>query len=291
MEPEDTLADLHIHTTSSDGTDSLSTRLEQAEDRGLSTIAVTDHDTISLDLTDRSTEVDGIELISGVEVRADLFDTKVELLGYYVDPSSPRLDAVLEQARSYRHDRNREILDRLEEVTDESYSYTDLSEQTDGLLGRPDIAAELVDQGIVDSIGAAFDEHLGADGDAFVPMERVPAGEVIDAIQAANGVVSLAHPGRIRSDRVPEMVSGLTDLGLDGIEVWYPYGSSGPDAYADIEVDGADALASDHGLVRTGGSDCHGSTSEKFRIGSVGVPPESLERLRDTAVDRAPFEA
>jgi predicted metal-dependent phosphoesterase TrpH len=114
-------------------------------------------------------------------------------------------------------------------------------------------------------------------------MERVGHERVVAAVHAAGGVASLAHPGRIRSERVPEMVERLVDAGLDAVEVRYPYGESGPGAYADIGVEEAAALAEEYGLLATGGSDCHGPGSGKFRIGEVRLPAADYEALRGAA--------
>lgn len=276
-------ADLHLHTPASDGTDDVSTRLEQAAERGLAAIAITDHDVIGDDLDRRVTTRGGIELITGLEVRADLFDTKIELLGYYVDPDNTQLESVLGTARQYRRERNRTMIERLNDVTGASLAYDTLRQEADDNLGRPHLAERLVQAGVVDSIGEAFDSYVGSDGDAYVPMERLPYTQVIDAIHTAGGVASLAHPGRIRSRRVPEMVEQLVEAGLDGLEVWYPYDETGPAAYADIGVSEAMELADRHGVVPTGGSDCHGAESDKFRIGSVRAPEDSIKSLRRAA--------
>lgn len=98
------------------------------------------------------------------------------------------------------------------------------------ILGRPHIAGVLVDEGVVDSVGEGFNEYLGTNGAAFVPMERVPAAEVVEAIRAAGGVVSLAYPGRIRTDSIESIVSTLVEAGLDAIEVPYPYGDVSSDS-------------------------------------------------------------
>lgn len=126
-------------------------------------------------------------------------------------------------------------------------------------------------------------------GNAFVPMERVPAPEVIDAIQGAGGVVSLAHPGRIRGESIISIVDELVEAGLDGIEVQYPYDSAPTEGYADVSVEDAAKIAEEHGLLKTGGSDCHGPDSGKFRLGEVRVPEAQLNRLRARADQRRPL--
>jgi predicted metal-dependent phosphoesterase TrpH len=278
MATNDIVADFHVHTTGSDGTDSLSTRIEQARKRGLDAIAITDHDRVIDELGAGSTGYDDIEVVTGVEVRADLFETKIELLGYFVDPMNSTLTSVLEQARQYRRERNRKLVTQLNEATDIELNYEALAGEVRGGLGRPHIAGVLVEEGYVDSISDAFTEYLAESGDCFVPMERVSYKRVLDAIHAAGGTASLAHPGRIRSDRVPEMVATAADYGLDAIETWYPYGDE-----TAFEVADAHRLAGQYDLLRTGGSDCHGRDSGKFRIATCGMSPDAVERLRDAA--------
>lgn len=271
----DVIADLHMHTTGSDGTDTLQERIEQAHERGLDAIAITDHDRVIDELGAGSRTVRGLEVVTGVEVKADIFDTKVEFLGYYVDPEDPTLVSVLERARRFRRERNRELVSRLNEATELELDYETLAGEVRGGLGRPHLAAILVEEGYVGSIGAAFEQYLAEEGDVYVPMERIPSNEVIDAIQSAGGVASLAHPGRIRSDRVPEMVAKATEQGVDAIETWYPYGEE-----SDFSVADAERLADEYNLLRTGGSDCHGTTSGKFRIGTTGIDTEVFEALQ-----------
>jgi predicted metal-dependent phosphoesterase TrpH len=283
------VADLHVHTTASDGTSSLAERFTQAAARDLPVLAITDHDNIGGALDGRVDRRDDVTCITGVEIRADCVDTKVELLGYFVDPTADQMSAVLRRARRYRVERNRKLLAKLNEAAGLELDHEELSASVQGGLGRPHVAKALVEEGIVASIGAAFDEYLGRDGPAYVEMERVPARAVLDAIHAAGGVASLAHPGRIHSDRVPEIVARLAAQGLDGIEVWYPYDDgSSPTADTDVGVAEADALATEHDLLRTGGSDCHGPASGKFRLGSVRVPADDLEALFEAAGLEAP---
>jgi predicted metal-dependent phosphoesterase TrpH len=110
-------------------------------------------------------------------------------------------------------------------------------------------------------------------------MERAPYDEVIEAVHEAGGITSLAHPGRIRSDRVPEMVEELVDEGLEALEAWYPYGEIRSEDYANIGVKEAETLAEEHSLLKTGGSDCHGPGSGKFRIGGVQVSRNNYRNL------------
>jgi predicted metal-dependent phosphoesterase TrpH len=181
---------------------------------------------------------------------------------------------VLEQAREYREQRNRALADRLGTETGLDFSYEELANRAPGMLGRPHFARELVEAGIVGSIGAAFDEYLGEDGAAYVPMERIPYQKVIDAIHDAGGVVSMAHPGRMDHLDIRDAIATLAEAGMDALEVYYPYG---PEPAIDVET--AATVADEHGLLRTGGSDCHGPGSGKFRIGEVRLSADEFERL------------
>jgi len=285
-ELDDGVADLHMHTTASDGTCSVADRVSQAVERGLDAIAITDHDRISDDLTGRSEHRDGVEVVTGIEIRADCLGTKVEILGYFVDPSDPALRETIATVREFRRERNRRLVENVNDAAGTAMDYEAMRERADGMLGRPHVAQRLVDEGLVDSIGAAFDGYLATDGDAYVEMERLDAPVVIDAIHAAGGVASLAHPGRIRADgpdAVAAIVDSLVDDRLDAIEVPYPYGEIGHGGYAAVSVEDAATLAGEHGLLRTGGSDCHGPDSGKFRIGTVRLGQSDLDALRDRA--------
>lgn len=289
MDSGNGVADLHMHTTASDGTCTVDDRIQQAEESGLEAIAITDHDTAPDRLEHRVTHRDGVELITGVEVRADVLDTKVELLGYYIDPTADALVNLLEQVRSYRRDRNKQIIQRLHDVTGLDRSYSEIHSEADGILGRPHIATVLIEAGHADSVGDAFDEYLGSTGSAFVPMDRVPATEVIEVLKGAGGVVSLAHPGRIRTETIDSIIEQLASGGLDAIEVPYPYADAPSEGYADVDVADAGALADRFDLQQTGGSDCHGPGSGKFRIGDVRITREQLTAIRQLASDRRPL--
>lgn len=280
------VADLHIHTTASDGTCSVQDRVKQASDLNIGAIAITDHDTIAATLTSRVTHHNGLELVTGVEVRADVDNTKVELLGYYLDPTDERLERILEMVRSYRRERNQQIITRLNETTSLDIQYREIQPMADGILGRPHIADLLVNEGIVDSIGAAFEQYLGSSGTAFVPMKRVPAKDVIEAIQNAGGVVSLAHPGRVRTDDIESIIQTLAAQGLDALEVPYPYGDIADESYADVAPKDAAEFAEQFDLLQTGGSDCHGANSDKFRIGQIRITQSSLDEIRQLSTDR-----
>lgn len=151
--------------------------------------------------------------------------------------------------------------------------------------GRPHLADALIDRGFVDSVGEALERYLGRQGEAFVPMKRLPAETVIETIHRAEGLASLAHPGRIRTStqHVERLVGTLVESGLDAIEVWYPYGTIESAAYADITASDALEMAADYNLLATGGLDCHGPGSGKFRMGEIRLPRPAFDELQSEA--------
>lgn len=283
------VADLHTHTTASDGTITVDQRIDSAREMRLEAIAITDHDIISANLNTPSEDRNGVEVITGVEVRADLFDTKIEILGYFVNPEDAALQSMLNQVQEFRQQRNEKLVENLDDTTDLALSYEDVSSSVDRIFGRPHLAELLVEEGIVNSVGEAFSEYLAEGGAAFVPMQRLPAEEVVSTLHEAGGATVLAHPGRIRTDEstVETMVETLTRFGLAGIETWYPYDIGRGSSYASVSVDDAFALAEQFDLVPTGGSDCHGPDSGKYRMGEVRVSSEYLEKIRRKAPSRS----
>jgi len=198
-----------------------------------------------------------VEVITGVEVRASALETKVEILGYFVDLTDSMVREMLKKVRGFRRTRDERLVENAVRETGVDLTYDELRRSADGNLGRPHIAERLVETAVVGSVQEAFDAHLAADGDAFVPMERLATDRIIAVIHAVGGVTSLAHPGRIRADT--PTVESLDEDSLDAIEVWYSCDERWGSAYADI--DDALALAEGFDLVPTGGSDCHGPDS------------------------------
>lgn len=283
------VADLHMHTTASDGTITVNERVELAREMDIEAISITDHDIITAVLSAPSEDRDGVEVITGVEVRADLLDTKTEILGYFVDPEDTALQSMLNRVQEFRRQRNEALVGNLDDTTDLSLTYETVSSSVGRMFGRPHLAELLVEEGVVNSIGEAFGEYLAEGGAAFVPMQRLPAEEVISTLHEAGGATVLAHPGRIRTDEstVEKMVESLSRFGLDGIETWYPYDTVSGSSYASVGVEDAFALAEQFDLIPTGGSDCHGPDSGKYRMGEVRVSSEHLEAIRRRAPSRS----
>jgi len=268
------MIDLHLHTTASDGDYSPRDVVSKAWHAGLRTIAVTDHDTIAgvAEATAAGHTI-GVRVIAGIEVTAVHAARDVHVLGYFVDPSDADLLAFLTAQRADRLARVREMARRLGDLglpIDADSLLASYGGQTDRAVGRPAVARALVAAGHVATVAAAFDTLIGSGGPAFVPRRGATPEEVVRVIHAAGGVASLAHPGLLRRDEViPPMIAAQ----LDALEVYH----SDHDA-ADVERYGA--LAAQHGLAVSGGSDFHGeSRHPRSMLGSVTLPAEEFERL------------
>jgi predicted metal-dependent phosphoesterase TrpH len=266
--------DLHTHSSCSDGSLSPSQLVEEAARAGLAAIALTDHDTLTgvKEALAAGNEA-GVEVISGIEISADLDGRDVHLLGYGADPDHPKLRALLAELQAARENRNAAILNRLDSQGIR-LGRTELAASTAGLIGRPHIARQLVLHRHANSIDQAFRRFLGENGRAYVAGVKFTADETIRVIREAGGIAVLAHPTTLDQvlKGVPAIVEKLALGGLGGIEVYYP-GHNRKICQALLE------LAERWQLVVTGGSDYHGSLKPDIKLGGAPVMPPIPYRL------------
>ncbi|RME75159.1 MAG: PHP domain-containing protein [Planctomycetota bacterium] len=261
--------DLHTHTRCSDGTLSPEALLALAAERGVRTLAITDHDTVAAHpLAAPHAAAHGIELIAGVEIGCAHNGGEIHLLGYLFDPTAPRLAALLQRTVRERRERFEAMLARLAE-RGLGVDARALLAEPDVALGRGQLGRLLVEQGLVRSIGEVFRRLLGEGQPCYVPKPLPSSAEAIATVREAGGVAVLAHPGRYA--RKPD-IAALVAEGLGGIEVYYP--SHEPD-----EVRHYLEACARHDLVPTGGSDFHGDPGRP-ELGSQPVPTSTVERLR-----------
>jgi hypothetical protein len=272
-------ADLHTHTTSSDGTQPPAVNVEMARKAGLAAIAITDHDTVAgIDEAILEGERLGIEVVPGVEISTVADGQDIHVLGLYIDHKNEKLLCRLAELRSVRDHRNRLLLKRLEELglpvtMEEVSAKRESPDRMDETIGRPHIAAVMVDKGYVSSISEAFDKYLGKQGAAYVNPPRIHPRTAIEWIREAGGTSVLAHPGLYDAD---ELIRELAQSGLEGLEVYHSDHTPEQEAkYAKV--------AEELGLIVTAGSDFHGERNgEMFHapIGSRKVSVSVLNRLR-----------
>jgi predicted metal-dependent phosphoesterase TrpH len=226
-------ADLHTHTTASDGAHSPTMLVQRAFERALKAVAVTDHDTVAgVAEARKAAEERGMAFLSGIEVSATMngvgvknTDTKnslqreVHILGYGVDESNHTLLKYAAECEKERTRRAERIIARLQELG-QSLTLQDVRRVSgDGVIGRHHIATAMRNAGMVRTVRDAFDKFLADDAPAAVAKWTFPADKAIQMIHAAGGVAVLAHPARIVSD---DDLETLVSAGLDGIEIHHP---------------------------------------------------------------------
>lgn len=266
--------DLHTHSSCSDGSLSPGLLVREATRAGLAAIALTDHDTMAGVKEAMATGREaGVEVISGIEISAELEGRDVHLLGYGADPDNHKLRALLAELQAGRENRNTAILNRLDSLGIR-LSRSELNASTSGQIGRPHIARQLVLHRHANSIDHAFRHFLKENGKAYVAGRKIPADETIRVIREAGGIAVLAHPTTLGPDLkgAPAIVEKLAEIGLGGIEVYYP-GHHQKICQVLLE------LADRWQLAVTGGSDYHGSLKPEIKLGGAPVMPPIPYRL------------
>jgi 3',5'-nucleoside bisphosphate phosphatase len=274
-------ADLHSHSTASDGTDAPAEVMRRARAAGLDAIALTDHDTVAGHDAARAALPPGLTLVPGMELSCRLDGHSVHLLGYLFDPADPELSAETAKIRESRLHRAEAMAARLAELGAPVTWEQVRAIAGDGVVGRPHLARAMVEAGVIESPEQAFGrDWIGTGGRAYVPRYALDPARAIALIRAAGGVTVLAHP-RARGWAVPdEVIADLAAAGLAGIEVWHP----------DQDLDQRmllQALARRLDLVASGGSDDHGEFTGR-RLGSDTIAPDAYERLLSQATGAVP---
>jgi predicted metal-dependent phosphoesterase TrpH len=260
-------ADLHVHTTHSDGAYTPAQVVELARRAGLSAVALTDHDTLSgVPAARRAAAGSALEVIAGVEITAEHRGREVHLLAYFVDPDHPGLDAALADVRRGRVERFGAMVERLRGCG------VRLGEA--GLRGLPEapgrrhLAEALVRAGQAGTVREAFARYLKDGGRADVPKRRLPAAQALALVRQAGGVAAWAHPPY---DCTQASLAELRGLGLGAVEAEYPELRRGRSKQLR-------SWAAGLGMAVTGGSDCHGPG--RRTVGARTVSAQELARLR-----------
>ncbi len=269
--------DLHTHTSASDGALPAADLVALAFGRGIRFLAVTDHDTVAGVEKAMAMTPDEMTIIPGVELSCHTGNREAHILAYGVDLKDPVFRSELEVLAEMRHDRAREMVARLNRLGID-VELADVERIAGGAtITRPHVALALIGRGHVSTLDEAFSRFIGSSRPAFVAKPVRDPGQTFRAVRRAGGVPVLAHPGTFRRD---DLIPGLVEEGLLGLEVRHTEHSA-------AETRHYEALAGDLGLLRTGGSDFHGTPGHRSRIGIPRVPSEWAEKLVDRLEERS----
>jgi hypothetical protein len=261
-------ADLHVHSTASDGTVRPRDLVALALERGLSVLAIADHDSVEgLAEAQQAAEDTPLTLVPAVELSAVTpHGDDVHVLGYFIRGDDRHLREHLTDLRSARLNRAEAMVEAL---SDAGYSVTIddvLTLSEGGAVGRSHVARALVAAGHAQSVADAFRRLIGRGRPFYVSKDVRSPQEAISCVHDAGGLAVVAHPGVSRLDHI---ISDLAACGLDGLEAYHADHSPQERArYA--------AMAADLGLLVTGGSDFHGPAAPNPPIGSVDIPAETV---------------
>jgi len=265
-------ADLHLHTNFSDGTYTPEELASQAAKNKLAAIALTDHDTVEgCERAAAACKALEIEFIPGAELTAEQNENEIHILGYFLDTKNEKLLAEIAKFQAVRQNRIHEMVARINELNvplkvDDVFALANCRSP-----GRPHVARALVKAGLCSSLDEAFERFLKKHRPAFVPKAKISARIAIDLIHGASGLAVMAHPGLNRTD---EVIPDLVAAGIDGIECFHTKHST---AVAEHYLE----IADKYNLLVTGGSDCHGLSKGKPLIGTVKLPYQHVEKLKE----------
>lgn len=270
-------ADLHFHSTCSDGVETPVQLAARAVAAGLSVAALTDHDAVhGIAAFEAAAAGTGLVAAGGAELSVEEDGEDVHLLGLFVDPADAAFGERLARFRRVRDRRGEAMVARLAELGVELDLAALRAEAGDAALGRPHVARALVARGVVPDVEQAFLRYLGEGAPAFVPKAKWGLVEAIGAVRAAGGLAVLAHPVWYRD--LPGLLRKGVGAGLDGFEVFHP----DHDGHEERLLAEADRL----GLLASGGSDFHSAAEGGKDLGERRLGESRWARLAEAAAAR-----
>ncbi|MHA2424774.1 MAG: PHP domain-containing protein [Candidatus Thorarchaeota archaeon] len=275
-------ADLHTHSTISDGTIPPCGIVDMAIEAGLGGIALTDHDTVDgIEEFMNTKAPDRLQRIPGLEVSTTYNGKEVHLLGYFIPRNSSQLQSKLQWISDARQTRFPKMIERLREI-DEPVEKEELDRLLEGVTspGRPHVGRILIERGLVQDMDEAFDRYLNRGRPLYVEKEKIGINEAISLLRDVGAVPVLAHPLTIRGLSIYETLIELHAEGLLGVEVSYDY------SHRQLHDDPLEVLraCNETGLIQTGGTDYHGP-GWRIPIGGISVSMSVVEELRTTSIE------
>ena len=260
-------ADLHIHSSCSDGELGPDEIINIAIKKKLQYISITDHDTVSSQFN----KSELINIIPGVELSSRYNEQDIHILGYFIDLSDINLINALEKIKVNRIERAREIIELLK-IHNIDIDIENVI-NNNKIVGRSNIAHAIVERGYADNYCEAFNKYLTPDSECYVPGDKLNVRDAIELILNNGGIPVLAHPGRIyNAMHVEDIIKMLKAYGLKGVEVYHPsHNLSNSNKFYN--------LCKKYKLIITGGSDFHRCDKSKAGIGECGVSEELMHKF------------
>ena len=276
--------DLHLHTRASDGTMTPTELVNLCAARGLKVIAVSDHDSTEglAEARAAAASHDGLEIIPAIELSTDIPGSEIHVLGYFLDVDDPDFQRTLARFREGRSERGLGMVRKLNALGYEIAWERVQEIAGDASIGRPHVAAALVEAGYFKYPNQAFDTLIGRSGAAYVERAKLTPEDAVRLLRDNGAVPVMAHPtySKVKTDRgevvsLRDTLARLKERGLMGVEVFY--GDYTPEQVARLKT-----VADELGLIPCGGSDYHRSGNPgEPEPGGVGPPMETVDRLRD----------
>ncbi len=265
-------ADLHMHSSFSDGVHTPSELVDIAKNAGLNIISITDHDTVGgVGQGIKAGQEKGLEVIPGIEISSVLGTFEIHILGYFIDISSPELLKFLEHLRKERIIRAKKIISRLN-AHGFDISFEEVKNHAgDETIGRPHIADLLLAKGYIKYFHEAFDKYLARNKPAFVEKAEVKPDDAVKIIHTAGGLAVLAHPGSLPDN----IINRIVRKKIDGIETLHP-------SHSPARIKQLKQIRDKFSLLDTGGSDYHGNNRGMVLLpGDYSVSGLKVDKLKN----------
>ncbi|MBS3117027.1 PHP domain-containing protein [Candidatus Woesearchaeota archaeon] len=283
------LADLHSHTTTSDGTLTPKELIDLALQRRLSALAITDHDTVdALPFAIDYTKNKPLLIVQGIEFSCEELPRgfeEVHILGLFIDHRNEVLRKRLVHLLEKRKEREQKMIEKLQSFGFD-ITFEEVAARVGVAFGRPHIAKILVEKypQQFKTVQDVFENYIGSGKPAYIPrLDKIKVKEAISLIHTTGGIASLAHPCLYKDEDVVELVSYFVACGGDALETFYPYyvnakGVSLEESQHKNAL--VQKLAQEKSLLQTGGSDFHGII-RPIMLGDCGISMEMFERLKE----------
>lgn len=283
-------ADLHIHSTCSDGFLTPKQVVETATKKGIIAFALTDHDTINgiAEARKHYGQIKGKkpEFVAGAEITCDEPEKgfiDVHLLGLFIDEKAEAINRLLEKSKKQRIEQKKDMIKKLNELGFE-INFEDALKFATGEIGRPHVAEALIKKypNKFATIEEAFKKYLAKDKPGFVPRKKgIRIREAVEAIKESKGIPILAHPGVYNDKEAMKIIDFFKSVGGQGIETVYPYdvATGVPEKESKRKIRLFNKAAEDKKLLKAGGTDYHGE-KRKIEIGEMGITKKEFEELK-----------